>query len=82
MGYFHDILLLNHFREVRRGFYTKSGLTANGGPLYCLVGESEYPRQLLLWQAHRVLLQGDVVTKTALQQVLDKIAAAPTSSRS
>ncbi|WP_110978081.1 hypothetical protein [Hymenobacter sediminis] len=71
MSYFHDTLLRYGFTEQREGFYTYP--TAPGGPLYCLTSESGYPRQLLLWQPHRVLLQGEVVTLAALEQVLGRV---------
>lgn len=71
MNYFHDTLLRYGFAEQRTGFYTYSA--APGGPLYCLIEEGGYPRQLLLWQAHRVLLQGEVVTRAALEQVLARV---------
>jgi len=73
MNYFHETLLAYHFQQVRTGFYTRVMPASSGGPVYCSTGETEYPRQLLLWQAHRVLLQGEVVTKAALQQVLGRV---------
>lgn len=77
MNYFHDALLRYGFTEQRAGFYTCPA--AFGGPLYCLTSEDGYPRQLLLWQAHRVLLQGEVVTLAALEQVLQRVLLAPVS---
>lgn len=74
MSYFHDTLLRYGFTEQRAGFYRLAA--APGGPLYGLTSEGGYPRQLLLWQAHRVLLQGEVVTLAALEQVLHRVLPA------
>ncbi|UYZ64030.1 hypothetical protein [Hymenobacter weizhouensis] len=73
MAYFHDTLLARGFAQVRPGFYTRPLSPQAGGPLYCTTGEDGRPRKLLLWQARRVLLQGDVVTLAALEQVLSRV---------
>ncbi|GAB2793941.1 hypothetical protein HNQ93_003808 [Hymenobacter luteus] len=74
MSYFHEALLRYGFTEQRAGFYLYPA--APGGPLYCLTSEGGYPRQLLLWQAHRVLLQGEVVPLAVLEQVLGRVLPA------
>lgn len=81
MDYFHEILLSYHFEQVRPGFYIRATPAIAGGTLYCSTNETDYPRQLLLWQAHRVLLQGEVVTKAALEQVLDRVLAPIATSK-
>jgi len=73
MNYFHDTLLRYGFLAQREGFYTRINNTASGGTLFCLVNDDGRPRKLLLWQAQRVLLRGDVVTLAALEQVLQRV---------
>ncbi|HLK97660.1 MAG TPA: hypothetical protein VK364_07830 [Hymenobacter sp.] len=73
MNYFHDTLLRYGFLAQREGFYIRANNTAPGSRLFCLVNEDARPRKLLLWQAQRVLLRGDVVTIAALEQVLQRV---------
>lgn len=73
MPYFHDTLLHYGFTQQREDFYIRETDSNLGGTLFCSVGEGGRPRKLLLWQAQRVLLQGDVVTRAALRQVLDRV---------
>lgn len=75
MQYFHNPLLAYGFILVRPGFYRRPTSPAAGGTLHCIVHEDDQPRQLMLWQAQRVLLQGDVVTLEALEQVLRRVLA-------
>jgi hypothetical protein len=81
MAYFHDTLLRYNFIQQREGFYKRPTSPAAGGTLYCGIGDGGRPRQLLLWQAQRVLLQGDVVTLEALQQVLDRVLRRETPAK-
>lgn len=75
MNFFHATLLARGFLQVRPGFYTRPTRPEVGGTLFCLTNQDDRPRQLLLWQAQRVLLLADVVTLDALQQVLDRVLA-------
>ena len=73
MNYFHNTLLSFGFNQVREGFYTRPLSPQAGGPLYCSTQENDRPRKLLLWQPQRMLLQGDIVTLQALEQVLRRV---------
>ncbi|MBD2716663.1 hypothetical protein KBK19_16585 [Microvirga sp. STR05] len=73
MSYFHHTLLSFGFTQIREGFYTRPVGPKAGGTLYCSTQEDDRPRKLLLWQPQRVLLQGDVVTLQALEQVLRRV---------
>lgn len=73
MNYFHGTLLAHGFQPVRPDFYVRPASGPAGKPLYCSINEGERPRQLLLWQPGRVLLQGDAVTLAALEQVLARV---------
>ncbi|SHM15227.1 hypothetical protein [Hymenobacter psychrotolerans] len=75
MNYFHDTLLAYGFRQVRENFYTREADAGRGGTVFGLTNEDDRPRKLLLWQAQRVLLQGDAVTLAALEQVLGRVLA-------
>lgn len=74
MRYFHDTLLRYGFIQQRPGFYTRPDTSPTlGGPMFCTTGEDERPRKMLLWQRGRILVQGDVVTLDALEQVLQRV---------
>jgi hypothetical protein len=77
MQYFHETLASYGFIRQRPGFYTRPTSAALGGTIYCSVGEDERPRKMLLWQRGRILVQGDVVTLDALNQVLRRVLKAP-----
>ncbi|UOQ54233.1 hypothetical protein [Hymenobacter cellulosivorans] len=80
MLYFHDTLIRYGFTQQRPGFYTRPNTSAAlGGPMFCTTGEDERPRKMLLWQRGRILVQGDVVTLDALEQVLRRVLGAPTA---
>ncbi|MCB2409147.1 hypothetical protein [Hymenobacter lucidus] len=77
MQYFHDTLLRYGFVQQRPGFYTRPNTAAaQGGPMFCTTGEDGRPRKLLLWQRGRILAQGDVVTLSALEQILQRVLGA------
>ncbi|UOQ73459.1 hypothetical protein [Hymenobacter cellulosilyticus] len=44
--------------------------------MFCTTGEDGRPRKMLLWQRGRILVQGDVVTLDALEQVLRRVLGA------
>lgn len=77
MQYFHDTLVRYGFLEQRPGFYKRPTSAELGGTMFCTTGEGGRPRKMLLWQRGRILAQGDIVTLSALEQILQRVLGAP-----